>query len=201
MTHMNDHPRASPPHPSSEASLASSPPSQIIYTPNSDGPSPHRSRLSSRRPSPYGSKLSAASPSPPIQPGQPSPVASHQASVEGNSTQNLGFDRGLEEDEDMPERLDMHRPTDGQSQLPLLKDERGRPSYESPHGSARPAFVARRSTFRSRSPELEESSTTRKKYTYAAMFLILSLVSFTVQTETAVHIQHDLGWDKAYCML
>ena len=41
----------------------------------------------------------------------------------------------------------------------------------------------------------------RKKYTYAAFFLFLSLVSFVVQTETAVYIQHELGWNKAYCML
>ncbi|KAK4113362.1 hypothetical protein N656DRAFT_676022, partial [Canariomyces notabilis] len=41
----------------------------------------------------------------------------------------------------------------------------------------------------------------RKKYTYAAFFLATSLVSFTVQTELAAYVQHDLGWDKAYCML
>jgi len=27
------------------------------------------------------------------------------------------------------------------------------------------------------------------------------LISFAVQTETAVYIQHNLGWKKAYCML
>lgn len=42
---------------------------------------------------------------------------------------------------------------------------------------------------------------TQKKYSYAAFFLALSLVSFTIQTETAVYIQHELHWDKAYCML
>ncbi|KAK4138988.1 hypothetical protein BT67DRAFT_368753 [Trichocladium antarcticum] len=41
----------------------------------------------------------------------------------------------------------------------------------------------------------------RKKYTLAAFFLVISLVSFTIQTELASHIQHDRGWDKAYCML
>jgi drug/metabolite transporter (DMT)-like permease len=30
---------------------------------------------------------------------------------------------------------------------------------------------------------------------------MLSLISFVVQTETAVYIQHTLGWNKAYCML
>lgn len=48
---------------------------------------------------------------------------------------------------------------------------------------------------------MEGSSATRTKYTYAALCLVLSLISFTVQTETAVHIQHVLGWNKAYCMM
>jgi hypothetical protein len=54
---------------------------------------------------------------------------------------------------------------------------------------------------RSRSPDTQAKLATRKKYTYAAFFLGLSLVSFVVQTETAVYIQHELGWNKAYCML
>lgn len=116
--------------------------------------------------------------------------------------QRSGLRLGLEdEDEDMPGRLPMHSPGDGHSQLPLLKDERGRASYDSPHGSARPAFAARRSTFRSRSPEQNNTSATRDKYAYSLLFLLISLVSFTVQTETAVYIQHELGWNKAYCML
>ena len=99
-------------------------------------------------------------------------------------------------------RPQSHRPTDGRSQVPLLKDERGRPSYDgSANGSARPAFAARRSTFRSRSPDMEGSAAVRKKYTYAAFFLVLSLISFVIQTETAVYIQHELGWNKAYAML
>lgn len=102
----------------------------------------------------------------------------------------------------MGERPTMVRPTDGLSHTPLLlKDERGRPSFDSPNGSARPAFHARRSTFRSSSPDMEGSSVMRKKYTYAAMCLVLSLISFTVQTETAIYIQHVLGWKKAYCMM
>jgi len=93
------------------------------------------------------------------------------------------------------------RPSDGRSHMPLLKDERGRNSYDGSNGSARPGFLSRRSTFRSKSPEMEASSALRKKYTYAAFFLILSLVSFVIQTETAVYIQHELGWNKAYAML
>jgi len=98
----------------------------------------------------------------------------------------------------------MHRPTDGRSQQPLINkdDTRGRQSYDSTNGSARPPFVARRATFRSRSPSYPpEKNATRKKYTYAAFFLIVSLIAFVVQTETAVYIQHELGWNKAYCML
>ena len=121
----------------------------------------------------------------------------------GGSPENRLPDLKVEGDEEsMGERPGMHRPTDGKSHTPLLlKDERGRPPYESPNGSARPAFHSRRSTFRSRSPDTEGSSATRKKYTYAAMCLVLSLIGFTVQTETAVYVQHVLGWDKAYCMM
>ena len=99
-------------------------------------------------------------------------------------------------------RPPMHRPTDGRSShMPLLKDERGRSSYDAPNGSARPPFAARRSTFRSRSPDMEGSSAIKKKYAYAAFFLVLSLVTFVIQTETASYIQTELGWDKAYAML
>lgn len=69
---------------------------------------------------------------------------------------------------------------------------------------------ARRSTgsallLRSRSPTASVAAAARlearKKYSLAAVFLAVSLVSFTVQTELAAYVQHDLGWDKAYCML
>jgi hypothetical protein len=62
-------------------------------------------------------------------------------------------------------------------------------------------LVRRASTFHERDPQVEARSATRKKYAYAAGFLVLSLISFTVQTETAVYIQHTLHWNKAYCML
>ena len=45
------------------------------------------------------------------------------------------------------------------------------------------------------------SAAARKKYILASVFLVVSLVTFTVQTELAAHIQHTLGWDKAYCMM
>ncbi|CAG8972211.1 hypothetical protein HYALB_00010990 [Hymenoscyphus albidus] len=110
--------------------------------------------------------------------------------------------------EDMDDRRPpLHRPTDGRSHQPLLRRddgddvERGRAGYSSPDPSIRPPFLSRRSTMRSRSPDTQAKLATRKKYTYAAFFLGLSLVSFVVQTETAVYIQSELGWNKAYCML
>lgn len=107
-------------------------------------------------------------------------------------------DRG-EDDTDMPSDLrpPYHRPNDGRSQQPLLASK-GEPRYDSP---TRPPLSTRRSTFRERDPDLEAKSATRKRYTYAGAFLLLSLITFTVQTETAVYIQHNLGWNKAYCML
>lgn len=123
---------------------------------------------------------------------------------EDEEEEAFASDLDIDEDEMRESRPPMHRPTDGQSHQPLLKEEegRGRSEFGSPNGSARPAFVARRSTFRSRSPSFADSeNTTRRKYIYAGFFLLLSLVSFVIQTETAYHIQHTLGWKKAYCML
>ena len=114
------------------------------------------------------------------------------------------LDSDLEEQgEEMEEaRAPLHRPMDGRSHVPLLKDEDGRSSYDDPaNGTTRPIFAARRATFQSRSPNMEGSSSVKKKYTYAAFFLLLSLISFVIQTETAVYIQHELGWNKAYAML
>lgn len=121
-----------------------------------------------------------------------------------DSGSELGLDE--EEDEDMASRPSMHRPLGGLSQTPLLRDDkqerRGRSDYDSQQGSARPEFATRRSTFRSRSPSYAApANLTRRKYTYAAFFLLLSLISFVVQTETAVYIQHELKWNKHYCML
>lgn len=63
--------------------------------------------------------------------------------------------------------------------------------------------ISRTSTMRSQSPGRVEKAMreTRRTYKWAAFFLVLSLVSFVVQTETAVYIQHELGWSKAYAML
>ncbi|UNI20852.1 hypothetical protein JDV02_006901 [Purpureocillium takamizusanense] len=63
--------------------------------------------------------------------------------------------------------------------------------------------LSRRSTMHSHNPHdvTAAEKATRKKYTFAAFFLAISLVSFCVQTELSAYIQHDLGWDKAYCMM
>ena len=177
----------------SEASPSSTPTPTINTPPSED--SSQQDAFSARPPSrqPSLSNLSQTSrTTPPGRKGRISPDSGRQV--------EWAADPDDEEDE-MAERPPLHRPTDGRSHQPLLKDERGRPSYDSPHGSARPAFAARRSTFRSRSPDLNTGSATRRKYTYAAFFLLLSLISFVIQTETAMYIQRDLGWNKAYCML
>ncbi|EME49407.1 hypothetical protein DOTSEDRAFT_68248 [Dothistroma septosporum NZE10] len=109
-----------------------------------------------------------------------------------------------EDPADMPSDLrserpaPFHKPSIHQSQ-PLLSGDKP-PEYES---SPRPGMGSRRSTrFRERDPPTKEpKSDTRTRYTYAAAFLLISLVSFAVQTETAVYIQHDLHWTKPYCML
>lgn len=59
----------------------------------------------------------------------------------------------------------------------------------------------RRPTIRSKSPERDAAKATRKKYLVASGFLLLSLISFVVQTETASYIQNELHWKKPYCML
>lgn len=81
---------------------------------------------------------------------------------------------------------------------PLLSSRDGQPNaYNSP---PRPT-LSRKSTFHERDPIAEAKYATKKRYSYAAFFLVLSLISFAVQTETAVYIQSQLHWEKAYCML
>ena len=84
------------------------------------------------------------------------------------------------------------------SHSPLLPGDK-HTGYEAPNS---PEMSRRRSSrFSQRDPAEMAKAATRKRYTYAACFLAVSLVSFAVQTETAVYIQHNLGWRKAYCML
>ncbi|CAI7628659.1 unnamed protein product [Penicillium glandicola] len=109
------------------------------------------------------------------------------------------------DDEMVANRPPFHRPTDGRSQQPLLQDDHHRQSRSSfGHGDAegRPMLHdTRRPTIRSKSPERDATQATRKKYMVASGFLVLSLISFVVQTETASYIQNELHWTKPYCML
>lgn len=113
------------------------------------------------------------------------------------------FDFYDEEDPltDMPSDLrpPFHRPTDGRSQTPLLSSKRSRNG--SLGGLARPSTGRRKSSMKERDPDVDARAATRKRYTYAAFFLVLSLISFAVQTETAVYIKKYLGWKKSYAML
>ena len=187
-----------------EANYPSSTPTPTIVTPPSGSSSSH-SGPSSRRVSPFRANLAKARASPPpSRKASPRPQPSVAFSGPADQTHAGGVAADYDSDEEaaMGEtKPPLQRPSDGRSQTPLLKDERGRSSYDGPNERTRPAFAAKRSTFRSRSPDMEDSAATRKKYTYAAFFLLLSLVSFTVQTETAVYIQHELKWNKAYAML
>ncbi|KAF2788924.1 hypothetical protein K505DRAFT_378564 [Melanomma pulvis-pyrius CBS 109.77] len=139
------------------------------------------SRQPSRNPSPFAS--------PPGQPRALQEPASPDAS-------DLEFDDWDEPDAAMPSDL---RPEldreDGRANAPLL-------GHKADEGTERPQ-LSRRSThtLHERDPETQAKFETRRKYTYAGIFLALSLVSFTVQTETAVYIQHELKWEKPYCML
>ena len=174
-----------------EANYPSSTPTPTISTPPSGESSP---RPRSRKSSPYRPAVSFSTKKAGV-----SPAPKDWRGEDNSDDQELD-----EEDEAMGDkeiRPHYHRPNDGRSSAPLLKDEGGRTSYDSPNGSARPPLMARKSTFRSRSPDVEGSKATKKKYTYAAFFLGVSLISFVIQTETAVYIQDELKWKKAYCML
>jgi hypothetical protein len=159
------------------------------------------------------SEASAVNPNPSPNPPKrrPSPINPDPRGV-GSQGGIGGGDLRFEEDRDdsepgspdtrviMSTRSPLPRSSDGLAKTPLLKEERGRPSYDPGPGGEEPDQV-QRSTFRSRSPSHAAAAATRKKYIYASLFLLLSLASFAVQTETAVYIQKDLGWNKAYCML
>jgi drug/metabolite transporter (DMT)-like permease len=48
---------------------------------------------------------------------------------------------------------------------------------------------------------MQGQSVARKKYVLAGIFLVVCLLSFVLQTELGRYVQHELGWNKAYCML
>jgi drug/metabolite transporter (DMT)-like permease len=86
---------------------------------------------------------------------------------------------------------------------PDSRRQPGSSSYAAPLLSPENKPTARhaRSRLRESHSDTAAARATKQKYTYAAAFLVLSLISFTIQTETAVYIQHSLHWNKAYCML
>ena len=100
-------------------------------------------------------------------------------------------------------RPPFHRPTDGKSGTPLLASGRKENGYagDSLDGDAPPPLLRRKSTFKEIDPNEAANSATRRRYIYAAFFLVVSLISFTIQTETAVYIKKHLGWSKSYGML
>jgi hypothetical protein len=171
----------------------------VAFAPNAWQPAPQRpvSRTSSR----------ATSTEPTITSAKSNGYTKHtNGKAKAPQREEEDFsDFGSDLDEMGDRRPPLHRPTDGRSHQPLLHkddEERGRTGYTaSPDLPDRPPLFTRRSTMRSRSPDTQAKLATKKKYTYAAFFLGLSLISFVVQTETAVYIQHELGWNKAYCML
>lgn len=123
-----------------------------------------------------------------------------------DSAHDSAHDSQDSDDEMVVNRPPLHRPTDGRSQQPLLKDDRhgrlSRSSFGNGDTEGRPMLHhTRRPTIRSKSPEHDAAQATRKKYMIASGFLLLSLASFVVQTETASYIQNELGWKKPYCML
>ncbi|KAK8073444.1 hypothetical protein PG994_004343 [Apiospora phragmitis] len=70
--------------------------------------------------------------------------------------------------------------------------ERGRTPYDSlrspsPKATNSRPRLSRRSTLRSRSPDTQAVMAARKKYIFAAVFLVISLVSFTIQTELGAY--------------
>ncbi|TKA83342.1 hypothetical protein B0A55_00620 [Friedmanniomyces simplex] len=135
------------------------------------------------------------------------PAGDGQADVDDRDSDFEHWGSGSDDDdhdddnEAMPS--DLRRPslrtTHHEAHAPLLPSDK-QTGYEHPSS---PALTHRRSArFRERGdPEALAKAATRNRYTYAACFLAVSLVSFAVQTETAVYIQHNLGWKKAYCML
>ncbi|KAI1614360.1 hypothetical protein EDD36DRAFT_224702 [Exophiala viscosa] len=183
----------------------------LIYTPSgTESPLPFVSKTLN----PHSHPSTARPPSPVRLKSLPSAIK-HEFRAEHQG--EFHFDTNVEEEDeedededDMSVKPSMHRPTGPHSHVPLLAEDklesRGRPDGPSPRGSQRlrttQSFASHRSTFRSRSPSYAQpKDVVRRKYMYASFFLVLSLASFVVQTETAVYIQHDLGWDKAYCMM
>ena len=142
---------------------------------------------------------------------QPSPFADlpHPDQYKKGENEDSDFERWEDDDDDdlnvdsdtMPSdlRRSSLRPVDSRAQAPLLSPGDKPDDYEQAES---PSLSRRRSSrFRERDSAQRAKDANKKRYTYAAGFLGLSLVTFAIQTETAVYIQHNLHWNKAYCML
>lgn len=122
-----------------------------------------------------------------------------------SNTADQGFDEWdnewNEDEDDMPSdlrpSLDRHDGGRSRSSQPLLSKDH--PGYDSPPRPQRGA--SRHSTLHERDPDLEARNATKRRYMLASIFLVLSLFTFAVQTETAVYITRHLHWEKSYCML
>ncbi|KAI1823388.1 NADP-dependent oxidoreductase domain-containing protein [Xylaria intraflava] len=110
----------------------------------------------------------------------------------------------LEKDEDRERgRIQpLHEAKDLESPSTLSSPSRAMPALAADAAPAtRPPLFTRSSTVRSRSPNAQLRTAARKKYLLAAIFLVISLIAFVLQTELGRYVQHELGWNKAYCML
>ncbi len=120
---------------------------------------------------------------------------------EGDEDGSVVFFDADTADEDITDMPSDLRPSMEESKSfrqPLLDADKSRHSYDNP---VRPGHSRRSSRFQAQDLEELAHKATRRRYTIAAGFLLVSLVSFAVQTETAVYIQHNLKWNKAFCML
>ncbi len=123
---------------------------------------------------------------------------SHGERESGEESSSFDLASNTDMPSDLRPSLEMEHK--GSHHQPLLSSDKSRQSYDSESG---PGYSESRrgSRFHERDPELDAAKATRKRYTYAGAFLIVSLISFAIQTETAVYVQHNLKWNKAYCML
>ncbi|KAI0813198.1 NADP-dependent oxidoreductase domain-containing protein [Xylaria sp. FL0064] len=141
------------------------------------------------------------------------PDPSNFNKIKGN---HYDDDDGFDSDEEYPDKMTSERngrpslghPVDGHSDMPLLEKAEDGEHRRSHGASSFDALEPPRSTASTSSaapPRRPGEATThaeaRKKYLVAALFLVVCLVSFVVQAELGRYVQHELGWNKAYCML
>ncbi|KAI0402576.1 NADP-dependent oxidoreductase domain-containing protein [Xylaria palmicola] len=199
---------------------------QALFGPGANLPShPRQPAVSQRAPSSLDTRLHARATT------SNDAASSHRPVPAGflNPTDDTDRDSYADADADstdaMSDRSRASLPATGHSAMPLLeKDddgERGRsqhpdafeardarassaelpsPAVSTP-AAARARTRTRTPTVRPSSPDVQTRAAARRKYILAAAFLVVCLVSFVLQTELGRYVQHELGWNKAYCML